>query len=359
LVEGGNDGVTLVTGATGHLGANLLRRLLADGQRVRVLLRAGNENASVEGLNVERAYGDLRDPAAIAAAVDGCARIYHTAAVVSTIDGNARHKREIFDSNVIGTRHLLKAAARSRVGRVVVSGSFSAFGHDLDDASRPVNETSVLYPFGRTMPYSMTKVLVEQECLRAAADGLPVVIATSTGIVGPHDYKPSRLGRTLCDFANGRIRFIVPGSHEFVSTRDIVEGHRLAMDKGRPGQSYLFSTEFLSLDRLLSMFAEFAGPQRSYMRLPAGAMLPLAEVASFVLSRVAPSMDQRFTPGAIRRVRQPRRADCSKATAELGFRPTGIREALAEAHAFHCARGAIRQRARASAGNAQFVGRAP
>ncbi len=340
-------GTVLVTGAAGHLGANLVHRLLADGARVRVLLRRGSDDAAVDGLDVERAYGDLRDSAAVGAAIEGCRRVYHAAAMVSTVDGDARHKREIFDSNVIGTRNLLRAAAGHGVERVVVSGSFSAFGYHLDDPSRPVDETSLMYPFGRVMPYSHTKVMVEQECLRAAADGLAVMMATSTGIVGPHDYKPSRLGRTFCDFANGRIKFIVPGSHEFVAARDIVEGHRLAMEKGRPGQNYLFSTEFLSLDALLEKLAEFAGPQPRYFRLPPTAMLPLAEAASFVLSRVAPGVDQRFTPGAIRRLKQPRRADITKARTELGFRPTSIREALAEAYAFHCARGAIRKPAKA------------
>ena len=224
------DGTVLVTGASGHLGANLVRRLIADGEAVRVALREGSDNAAMDGLDVERMCGDLRDADAVAAVVKGCSRVYHTAAKISTIDGNAAHKREVFDSNVTGTRNVLRAARAYDVERVVVSGSFSALGSDLEHPARPVDETSVMYPFGRNLPYSRTKVLVEHECLRAAAAGLPVVIATSTAIVGPHDHKPSRLGRTLCDFANGGLRFIIPGSHEFVAARDIVEGHVLAMN---------------------------------------------------------------------------------------------------------------------------------
>ncbi len=343
-------GTILVTGAAGHLGANLVHRLLADGERVRVLLRRGSNNVAMDGLDVDKAYGDLRDAEETTAAVTGCRRVYHVAAMVSTIDGNARHKREIFDSNVVGTRNLLSAARRQGVERVVVSGSFSAFGHNLDDAAQPVDETSVMYPFGRTMPYSQSKVMVEQECLRAAADGLAVVIATSTAIIGPHDYKPSRLGRTLCEFANGRLKFMVRGSHEFVAARDIVEGHVLAMGKGRPGQNYLFSTEFLSLDSLLRLFEEFAGRQSRILRLPAALMLPIAEVVSVAVSRLAPGAEQRFTPGAIRRLREPRRANIGKARSELGFEPSTIRNALAEAYDFHCAQGAIRRPRAAAAG---------
>src|SRR5258708_7862010 len=100
----------LVTGSTGHLGANLVRRLLADGETVRVLLRAGSDAAALAGLDVERVPGDLRDPAACRNAVRGCRGIHHCAALVSTIEGSHGHQRDIFECNVLGTRNLLRAA---------------------------------------------------------------------------------------------------------------------------------------------------------------------------------------------------------------------------------------------------------
>src|SRR5215468_6298035 len=117
---------TLVTGATGHLGNNLVRRLLADGHEVKLLLRAeGNavDERAVAGLPVERAYGDLRDLDAMRAAARGVGRVFHTAAKVSTLEGS---EREIYDTNVVGTRNVLKAAREAGAGRVVVSGSLSA-----------------------------------------------------------------------------------------------------------------------------------------------------------------------------------------------------------------------------------------
>jgi len=340
---GGARGKVLVTGSTGHLGANLLRRLIGDGEEVRVLVRPGADDAALAGLDVERAVGDLRDADAVRRAAAGCARVYHCAAIVSTVDGTARARREIFDTNVMGTRNLLTAAREAGAAKVVVSGSFSALGHDLEHPGRAVDETQILYPFGRIMPYSRTKVLVEQECLRAHADGLAVVVAVSTGVVGPHDYKPSRFGRTLCDYANGRLRFILPGSHEFVAARDIADGHVLAMEKGRSGQSYIFSTAFLSLDEIVAMFAEAAGDQGRCLRLSPRLFLPFAEVASFCLDRLRPSFNQRFTPHAIRRLIFDRRADIAKARNELGYEPTNIRDAIREAYEFHVVRGAIRR----------------
>src|SRR5438105_7298737 len=127
----------LVTGSTGHLGANLVRRLLADGAAVRVLLRPDSDNSSLDPLDVERVYGDLRDPATCLAAVRGCAQAHHCAAKVSTVAGTARHRDEIFACNVLGTRNLLRAALTAGVARVVVTGSFSAVGHD---PTRPSDE---------------------------------------------------------------------------------------------------------------------------------------------------------------------------------------------------------------------------
>lgn len=88
-----STGITLVTGATGHLGANLVRRLLAEGERVRVMRHSGYDNGALAGLDVERVFADLRNSEAVSAAVKGCARVYHCAALVSTIEGNAAHKR--------------------------------------------------------------------------------------------------------------------------------------------------------------------------------------------------------------------------------------------------------------------------
>src|SRR5256885_1041467 len=116
----------LVTGGSGHLGANLVRRLLDEGEPLRVLLRSGSDNRALDGLDVERVEGDLRDLESMRRAVRGCARVYHAAAQLSTVDG-AEH--ELFASNVLGTRNLLQAARENGVERVVVTGSFSAVGH--------------------------------------------------------------------------------------------------------------------------------------------------------------------------------------------------------------------------------------
>ena len=335
-------GLVLVTGASGHLGANLVARLLANGERVRVLLQPGGNNSAVDGLDVERAEGDFREPESVGIAVKGCHRVYHCGALVSTIQGDADHRRKLFESNVVGTHNILEAAQIHGVARVVVTGSFSAVGHQLDDPSAPSDESAPFYPFHRAMPYERTKVLAELECLRAVARGLDVVVATSCAIIGGNDFLPSRMGHTLCAFANGQFRVYVPGGFEFVNARDIVNGHLLAMSRGRAGEKYIFSTRFATLDEIVGLFERVTGIPRPRWRLPAAVLGASAEIVSPILSRFFPDVRQKLTPGAIRLLRMRRHANTSKARLELGYQPTDIESAVADAYAFFHARGAIK-----------------
>ena len=335
------EGKVLVTGAAGHLGANLVRRLLADGQEVRVLLRDNSDNAAADGLAVERYYGDLRNPAQTLAAVDGCRRIFHCAARLSTSYGNRAERREIFECNVLGTRHLLRAAQQHGVRRVVVTGSFSAVGYDTDNPSTPSTEDTPFFPFDRCLPYARSKVLAEHESLKAVADGLDVVIATSCAIVGPHDYKPSRMGQTLLDFARGKLHAYIPGGFEFVAAADIVEGHILSMERGRTGQKYTFSTQFLNLEDVLHIFQEVTRRRRPRLKLPAKLMAGAAEISDWFNRNLRPGAPQRLTPGAINILRMRRHADLSKARMELNYRPSSIRDAIERAYEDFVRRGLL------------------
>jgi nucleoside-diphosphate-sugar epimerase len=330
----------LVTGASGHLGANLVRRLLNDGESVRVLVRKGSNNTALDGLNVERVYGDLRHLPSVTDAVRGCERVYHCAAKLSITPGN---EREIFDSNVVGTRHLLLAARETGVRRVVVTGSLSAVGND---PGKPCDEGMLFYPFDNHLPYATTKALVEHECLKAVVEGLDVVIATSCAIIGPNDFLPSRMGRLLVDFANGKLRAYVPGGFEFVAARDLVEGHLLAMEKGRTGQKYIFGTEFMTVDDLMAIYEDVTGRSRPRIRFSPAAAEAMAHISTFMLTHFFPSKPQRFTPAAVQFLRMQRRADSSKAKSELGYQPTTIAAAIRDAYECFVRRGVIKPSAK-------------
>jgi hydroxymethylglutaryl-CoA reductase len=342
-------GKVLVTGAAGHVGANLVYRLLSEDRDVRVLLREGSNNDAIDaieaalGRKVERVFGDLRQPAAALAATRGCEAAFHVAARVSTASANERDLLDIYQCNVLGTANLLRAAGEAGVKRTVVTGSLSAVGLDMEDPSRPCDETMPFYPFAEHLPYGRTKSLVEHETLKAVVEGVDAVIATSCAVLGPWDYKPSRMGRTLIDFAQGKLRAFLPGGFDFVNVKDLVDGHIGALERGRTGQRYILSTAFVTVDELMDIFEEVSGRPRPKLRLPPTLMAGVAEVTSLFMSTFFPETPLRFTPAAVRLLRMQRKADTSKAQIELGFAPTDVRSAIHEAYAHFAERGLVPQ----------------
>ena len=320
------DGTVLVTGAGGHLGANLVRQLLGAGQSVRALLHSETERASVAGLELEVLIGDLRDPSTTIAAVTNCRQVYHCAARVSTMP---RRQAELFACNVLATRRLLEAARVAGVAKVVVTSSFSAVGHRTDGA--PSDETEPFNPLEPHLPYEQTKAAAEHECLKAYVEGLNVVIATSTAIIGPNDFKPSRMGRVLLSYARGGLPAYIAGGFEFVAAGDIARGHRLAMARGRGGQKYIFSSGFRTMDQMMAAFDRITSPRRRPARLSSRAMRGVAEITSRIGSLIAPSAEPLLTPAALRLLRLGRRADTRRACEELGFVPTSVETAIEDA----------------------------
>lgn len=334
-------GKTLVTGGSGHFGANLVRRLIAEGHQVRALYQPGANNRALEGLELEMFAGDVRDLAAMREACRGCGQVFHAAAKVSTRSPSPAQEREIFEINVLGTRNVVLASLEAGVDRFCLTGSFSGIGIDPADPSRPVHEGLPFYPFMDWLPYARSKTLAEHELLKGVAEGLDAVIAVSTGIIGPNDFLPSRTGQVLVDFANGRLRGYMPGGSEFVRAADLVEGHLLAMARGKTGRRYLLSTEFLTLDDLLDRFAELFGGRKPWLRMPVPLMKTVSRIYAGTVRRVIPEAPQRLTPGAIEILAMHRHADLSLAREELGYRPTSIREAAREAYDFFRTHGMI------------------
>lgn len=307
---------TFVTGGTGHVGANLVRSLLADGVEVKALVRPGTDTAGLDGLDVERVEGDLRDRASIVAAMRGCDRAYHVAAYVSL---RAGAEQEIYESNVLGTRYVLEGAEQHGAKRVVFCSSFGAVGRNPSGGAS--DETFTVNPFDTHLGYELSKGIAEIEVHRAVNRGLDVVIVNPCGIVGPHDYKPSSVGKTILDFANRKMPAYVPGQFEFVGVDDVVAGHRLAMDKGRRGERYILGGELLTLDRILDHLQEVTGAPRPRVKLPPSLMIPVARVSGFFMSRFFPDVPPRFTPGTIKLLQSGKKADFSKARRELGYDP--------------------------------------
>ncbi|MCA9774271.1 MAG: SDR family oxidoreductase [Myxococcales bacterium] len=327
---------TLVTGATGHLGANLIRALLGRGERVRVLVRRTSSLAALDGLDVELAYGELRDGASLRAAAKGCDRIYHLAAMVSLRRADLQ---DLYDVNVLGTRKLLDAARAEGVARVMHCSSFGAVGRNPNGAS---DERWTVNPFDTHLDYECTKAFAEHEVLRAVLGGLDVVMVNPSGMVGPWDFAPSAFGQAVLDFANGRMKAYVEGSFAFVTMRDAVAGCLAAMERGRAGERYILSSDHHSLREILTWISELSGAPAPRFAVPLGLMKVLAVVKDPVEARFFPKNAPRFTAQTIRLLNSGKRADASRMPADLGVEPTSVRDALAEQIEWFRERGWIR-----------------
>jgi nucleoside-diphosphate-sugar epimerase len=313
--------ITLVTGATGHLGVNLVRELLKRGEKIRVLLRKQSSNREIEGLDVERVYGDLSDLHSLQIALKDCDRLYHLAAFVSIRDGD---KNRLYDINVLGTRRIMRTAREEGIKRVVHCSSFGAVGINPSGCS---NEEWYLNPFEISTDYEISKTFAEMEVYREIVRGLPAVIVNPSGIVGPWDYKPSLIGKTIIDFARKRMKAYTEGAFDFVPVGDVVEGHILAMEKGLVGERYLLTGEEVTIGKTLEWLEEFTGVMKPTIKVPAGLMQGISIIKDWIERKFFPQIYPRFNYHSIRLLQSGKKGDNSRAIKELGLKPTPVREA--------------------------------
>lgn len=318
----------LVTGVTGHLGCNLVRALLDRGEKVRGFIRPQSDLSGIEGLEIERAFGDLRDRKSIREALDGVEKLYHTAAFVSIRNGD---RQELFDVNILGTRNLMQEARRAGVKRVVHTSSFGAVGINPDGAS---NEHWTVSPFEIATDYERTKAISEYDVLLEALRGLDVTIVNPAGIVGPFDFRPSLIGRTILDFARGKMRAYVPGAFDFVPMQDVVSAELLAMENGRRGERYLVNGENHTIDEIMDWLHELTGVARPKAAIPPRLMQYIALIKDPIERKLLPHKSPRFNYHSIRLLNCGKRGDSKRAQRELGLKPTSTRQAFADAVAW-------------------------
>ena len=303
---------TLVTGASGFLGSHVARLLAERGEHVRVLLRATSQTRLLEDLAVERASGDLRDATSLAKALAGVRIVYHVAADYRLW---ARDPREIYESNVQGTRNLLEAAKRANVEKFVYTSTVGTIAVPRHGALPDENTiTSIQEMIGA---YKRSKWLAEQEARQAAASGLPVVIVNPTTPVGPGDAKPTPTGRIIVDFLNGRMPAYVDTGLNFVPVEDAAAGHLLAAERGRIGERYILGGENLTLKQALEILSRVSGRRAPRVRVPHVLALA-AGYADAALSRLV-GREPQIPLDGVRMARHNMFVSTAKARAELGF----------------------------------------
>jgi dihydroflavonol-4-reductase len=314
---------TLVTGAAGFLGSHITRQLVARGEDVRVLLRPSSQNRAIADLPLEYVTGDLRDAASLDRAMKGVRRVFHAAADYRLW---AKRSREIYDSNVGGTKNILAAAKRAGVEQFIYTSTVATIAVDRPALPNESTEAKLEEMVGH---YKRSKWMAEREALNAAKDGLPVIVAMPTTPVGPWDWKPTPTGKIILDFLNGKMPGYVETGLNFVGVEECAAGHLLVADKGKTGERYLLGGENLTLKQMLDTLAKITGLPAPSLKIPHGLALGVA-YASTVFSRMvgrAPGI----TIEGVKIAQHMMFVDCTRAQRELGFKAGSVSAALERA----------------------------
>ena len=310
----------LVTGASGFVGWHVARLLLERGYKVRALVRP---SSVVPELAVERAEGDLRDPASLDRAASGCSLLFHVAADYRLWSKNPD---ELYHSNVEGTRNILESARHAGIERIVYTSTVGCIGvpaGGIGDETQPVSIGMM------SGDYKRSKFLAEQVALEYAAAGLPVVIVNPTAPMGDHDFKPTPTGQIVVDFLNGAMPAFIDTGLNVVDVRDVALGHLLASERGRAGERYILGSENLTLRQILGELAKLTERKAPSIQLPYGVAYA-AGVITTAMARVT-GRPPRAPLDAVRMAKKKMWVSHDKAARELGYSPQPARVALARA----------------------------
>lgn len=304
----------LVTGANGFLGSAVVRALLANGSTVRAFVRAGSDQRNLNGLNVERATGDLVDRGSVRAAVAGCSAVFHVAADYRLWVADPA---PMYRTNIDGSLNVLEEAAAAGVPRMVYTSSVAVLGINRDRT--PADERTPVDIADMVGHYKRSKFMAERAVsARAKELEYPLVTVNPSTPIGPCDIRPTPTGRILLDAAAGRMPAFVDTGLNLVHVDDVAHGHLLAMMRGTPGERYVLGGDDFTLERILRLVAEHVGRRPSTIRLPHWFVYPIAVAAEGVakITRREP----RVTLDGVRMSTKHMYFSSRKAERELGYR---------------------------------------
>jgi dihydroflavonol-4-reductase len=314
---------TLVTGAAGFLGSHVARQLVARDEPVRVLLRPSSQNRAIADLPLEYVTGDLRDTPSLDRALEGVTRVFHVAADYRLW---AKDSKDIYDSNVGGTKNILAAAKRANVQQFIYTSTVATIAVDRPAPPNEKTDAKLEEMIGH---YKRSKWMAEREALNAAKEGFPVIVAMPTTPVGPWDWKPTPTGKIVVDFLNGKMPGYVDTGLNFVGVEECAAGHLLVAEKGKVGERYLLGGENLTLKRVLDILSNITTLPAPKLKFPHGVALGAAYASTF-FSRLV-GKEPGIPVEGVKIAQHKMFVDCSRAQRELGFKAGPVSAALQRA----------------------------
>lgn len=307
-----------VTGASGLVGANLLRSLLDRG--IEVCAADLRRSPALDGLDVDFVEVNVRDRSSLAAAFDGADVVFHLAAMISIVGDPTG---EVWRVNVHGPRNAATVAFECGGGRFVHCSSVHSF--DLERCGPSLDESGLPTTHPDAPAYDRSKRAGEEAVRLVVQKGLDAVVVNPTGIIGPDDRGPSRMGETVLQFMTRKIPVGITGQFDFVDVRDVVEGLIAAGDRGRTGENYLLSGSRLSIRELGMLVERYSGVPVPPLSIPLRLVTPLAPLVMQIEQRTKKPI---FTPDALHALKYSPVVSHYRAATELGYRSRPIHETV-------------------------------
>lgn len=265
-----------VTGAAGHVGGNLVRQLLSKGWSVRCLIH--HDTRALEGVSVERIEGNLSDKTQLADQMLGCDAVFHTAAYVAVEHVDIEKMKAI---NVYGTATICQAALDAQIPKLIHFSSIHAF--QQRPTNTPLEEDRPLVSMGESAPYDHTKAAAQRVVYDACDRGLNASIVHPTGIIGPVDFKPSRMGQVILDIMHKKMPFAINNGFNWVDVRDVCESAINCIQAGEQGQHYILPGEWATFRQISDIISAQIHSKTTFGTFPfwtAYTALPFAYVFS-------------------------------------------------------------------------------
>ncbi|HRE73978.1 MAG TPA: SDR family oxidoreductase [Flavobacteriales bacterium] len=311
-----------LTGGTGYIGSWMIRRLTERGHEVHALVRNPEKAKSIQNDLVKLFRGDMLDEEAIRRGMEGCDGVFHLAAFAKVW---ARDPKVFFDQNVVATNRILDAARDLGVKRTVVTSTAGVFGASLHGTITEESARDLDF-FNE---YESSKALSESKIKDYVIRGLDVVIVSPTRVYGPALHgSPESVTLLIDKFVNGSWRFI-PGDGtkigNYVFVEDVVEGHILAMEKGKKGETYILGGSNHDYNEFFGKLSELSGVKRSMIKMPIGLQMMFSR---FQLLKTKFGGEPLITPKWIAKGKYDWKVDASKAVRELGMIITPLETGL-------------------------------
>ena len=313
--------ISLITGATGHIGYALLKELVDSGEKVRILIR--KDVPVFDGIDCEKVYGDVTDSESLDKAFEGVDIVYHLAGVIEITPGMEDLTWRV---NVNGTKNVVRACERCNVRRLVYASSVDAFPPLPDN--QVMTELDHFSPKNLDGTYAKTKAIATQFVLDNVHEGnIDAVVVHPGACIGPYDFKVSSVGEMVRMFIKGNFPVSLSfGAYNFVDVRDVAKGMHAAAQKGNKGDCYILCGEMISTDGFIKAVAKACGKKAPSIKMSYGMVKPFAPLMEkyYSITKTTPL----FTRYSIRKLMSNCNFSIEKARKELGYEPMSVQQSV-------------------------------